>query len=236
MLSLRRQRVAVISSEAAPAGTAWPTLTVWPKRAMDFIGAAALLTLSLPLWVAIALAIKLSSPGPVFFRQERVGLRGSSFTLLKFRTMHDGVSDALHRAFVTEMIVSGITSVDAAPTAGAFKLAADHRITRLGRLLRRTSLDELPQVLNVLRGEMSLVGPRPAIPYEVANYEAWQRERLEVLPGITGLWQVSGRNRLSYVDMCKLDIAYVHSRTLRQDLRILLRTPWAMFVDRGGAS
>jgi lipopolysaccharide/colanic/teichoic acid biosynthesis glycosyltransferase len=220
----------VASGEAVAAGS---TLA---KRGLDLIGATVLLVLTVPLWVAIAVGIKLTSAGPIFFHQERIGFKGAPFTLLKFRTMHHGVSDAPHRAFITNMILSGITSVDATPADGTFKLAADHRITRLGRLLRRTSLDELPQLLNVLRGEMSLVGPRPAIAYEVANYEPWQRERLHVLPGITGLWQVSGRNRLSYVEMCKLDVDYVRNRTLMQDVRIMLRTPWAMFVDRGGAA
>ena len=228
MLSLRRQRV-VAGGEAVAMGT------TFAKRGLDLIGASALVIVSLPLWVAIAIGIKLTSAGPVFFRQERVGLKGSTFTLLKFRTMHDGVSDAPHRAFITQMIVSNMTSVDATPDDGAFKLAGDHRITRIGRLLRRTSLDELPQLLNVLRGEMSLVGPRPAIAYEIDSYEPWQRERLDVLPGITGLWQVSGRNRLSYNEMCKLDVEYVRHRTLIQDIGIMLRTPWAMFVDRGGA-
>jgi lipopolysaccharide/colanic/teichoic acid biosynthesis glycosyltransferase len=195
------------------------------KRVLDLACSALLVLASAPLLVLVALAIKLDDGGPVFYRQPRTGRDNRTFRMLKFRTMvvdADRMLDQLRERSITDGLL--------------FKMHDDPRITRLGRLLRRTSLDELPQVLNVLRGEMSLVGPRPAIPYEVANYEAWQRERLEVLPGITGLWQVSGRNRLSYVDMCKLDIAYVHSRTLRQDLRILLRTPWAMFVDRGGAS
>jgi lipopolysaccharide/colanic/teichoic acid biosynthesis glycosyltransferase len=238
MLTPRRQRVAVAAAHPVhPLGVDVPQgIRALSKRALDLGLAGLLLVVTLPIWVLIAATIKLTSRGPVLFRQERVGMGGSGFTLMKFRTMRHGASDALHRAFVTEMILSGVTSVDAAPENGAFKLTGDPRITAFGRLLRRISLDELPQLLNVLRGEMSLVGPRPPLPYEVDRYQPWQRERLAVRPGITGLWQVSGRNRLSYEEMCRLDVEYIRGWSLRRDLAILLRTPWAMFVDRGGAA
>jgi lipopolysaccharide/colanic/teichoic acid biosynthesis glycosyltransferase len=238
MLSLRRQRVAVAAVRpGGPTDVPFPAaLLSLRKRALDVILSGALLLVSMPAWIAIAIAIKLTSPGPILFRQERVGCGAVPFTVLKFRTMRHGAPDHVHRLFVTQMIVSGVTSLDGAPSGGTFKLTGDARITRIGRILRRTSLDELPQLINVLRGEMSLIGPRPPLAYEVDRYESWQRERLSVLPGITGLWQVSGRNRLSYLEMCRLDVGYVRDWSFGRDLAILVRTPWAMFVDRGGAS
>ena len=203
------------------------------KRALDVALACALLAITSPVWLALAVAIKLTSRGPVLFRQQRLGLNEVPFTMLKFRSMHFGAPETAHEAFVTSMIT-------AAPTMSAIngihKLQQDPRITPVGRWIRRTSLDELPQLINVLRGDMSIVGPRPPLAYEVARYEAWQRERLSVRPGITGLWQVSGRNRLSYVEMCKVDVRYVREWSVAKDLRIILRTPWVMFVERGGAS
>jgi lipopolysaccharide/colanic/teichoic acid biosynthesis glycosyltransferase len=206
------------------------------KRALDLVAAGALVTLTAPVWAVIGCAIKLTSRGPVLFRQERIGVGGRPFTLYKFRTMRNGVSEHVHRQFVTEMITSGVTSLSASQVNGTFKLSRDDRITRIGRILRKTSLDELPQLINVLNGDMSLVGPRPPLEYEVARYEAWQHERLAVRPGITGLWQVSGRNRLSYNEMCELDLAYIRRWSIGRDLAIIARTPWAMFVDRGGAA
>jgi lipopolysaccharide/colanic/teichoic acid biosynthesis glycosyltransferase len=238
MLSLRRQRVAVAAvGRGGPKDLALPAaLLSLRKRALDVILSGALLLVSTPVLIAIAIAIKLTSRGPILFRQERVGCGAVPFTVLKFRTMRHGAPDHVHRMFVTGMITSGVTSLDGAPSGGTFKLTGDARITRIGRILRRTSLDELPQLINVLRGDMSLVGPRPPLAYEVDRYESWQRERLSVLPGITGLWQVSGRNRLSYVEMCRLDVDYVRDWSFGRDLAILVRTPWATFVDRGGAS
>jgi lipopolysaccharide/colanic/teichoic acid biosynthesis glycosyltransferase len=206
------------------------------KRALDLVAASALVTLTAPVWMVIGCAIKLTSRGPVLFRQDRIGVGGRPFTLYKFRTMRNGASEHVHRQFVTEMITSGVTSQSASQVNGTFKLSRDDRITRIGRILRKTSLDELPQLINVLNGDMSLVGPRPPLEYEVARYEAWQHERLAVRPGITGLWQVSGRNRLSYNEMCELDLAYIRGWSIGQDLAIMARTPWAMFVDRGGAA
>jgi lipopolysaccharide/colanic/teichoic acid biosynthesis glycosyltransferase len=205
------------------------------KRMLDIVAASILLLIASPIWLLAAVLIRVTSPGPVLFRQERLGVGGRPFTLLKFRTMHDGVTDAAHRRFVTSMIVGSLTSVTS-ESGAVFKLAADPRVTAIGRFLRSTSLDEIPQLINVLRGEMSLVGPRPPIRYEVDRYEAWQLERLKVRPGITGLWQVSGRNRLTYNEMCHLDIRYIDTWSLGLDLMIVAKTPWAMLVDRGGAS
>ena len=160
-----------------------------------------------------------------------MGAGGKPFTVFKFRTMRADNSDEVHRAFVTRFILGSVPLMDGA----AYKLRRDARITGIGRFMRKLSLDELPQLINVLRGEMSIVGPRPPLRYEVENYEEWQMARLAVRPGITGLWQVSGRNRLSFAEMCQLDIEYINSWSLRRDLSIMLRTPWVMLVDAGGA-
>jgi len=203
------------------------------KRALDVAFAGALLAITSPVWLVLAVAIGATTRGPVLFRQQRVGLSGIPFTVLKFRTMHHRASEEAHERFVSSMI----SALPAMTSAGAIhKMQDDLRITRVGRWIRRTSLDELPQLINVLRGEMSLVGPRPPLAYEVARYEPWQLERLAVRPGITGLWQVSGRNRLTYFEMCEIDVRYVRGWSFWMDLRIILRTPWVMLVERGGAS
>lgn len=203
------------------------------KRAVDIVLASTLLALTSPVWLALAVAVKATTRGPVLFRQQRVGLDGVPFTVLKFRSMHHGAPEAAHELFVALMISAPPMATSA---NGIHKLQSDMRITRVGRWMRRTSLDELPQLVNVLRGEMSIVGPRPPLAYEVAKYEPWQHERLAVRPGVTGLWQVSGRNHLTYFEMCQLDVRYVRSWSLLMDLRIIVRTPWVMFVERGGAS
>lgn len=210
-------------------------LTSAAKRAVDIVVSLGLMVVTSPIWLIAAILIKATSPGPILFRQQRIGAGGVAFTCYKFRTMHDGVSDTPHRELVTHMLTSSGTA--AADGSGQpYKLNGDSRIIGAGRWLRRTSLDELPQLLNVLRGEMAMVGPRPALPYEVEHYEDWQHERLSVRPGITGLWQVSGRNRLTYSEMCALDIQYIHGWSVSRDFMIMLRTPWVMFVDGGGAS
>lgn len=201
------------------------------KRAIDITVAALLLIGLSPLWALTCLLIRLTSRGPVIFRQERVGAGGQAFTLLKFRTMRVDASDETHRDFVTQYILGSM----ALTAGGAYKLRRDARVTAIGRILRKFSIDEVPQLLNVLRGEMSIVGPRPPLAYEVAHYEPWQMERLAVRPGITGLWQTSGRNRLTHDEMCRLDVEYVHSWSVLGDLAIMLRTPWVMLVDSGGA-
>jgi lipopolysaccharide/colanic/teichoic acid biosynthesis glycosyltransferase len=181
--------------------------------------------------------VRLDSPGPALFRQERVGSGGRRFRVLKFRTMRDGASDTPHREFVRRLQAGDESSTAQASGGPAvYKLVNDERVTRLGRWLRRTSLDELPQFINVLRGEMSLVGPRPPLPYEFEAYDLWQFDRLQVKPGITGLWQVSGRNLLSYRQMCELDVHYVRTWSLLLDIRILLRTIPVVLLNRGRAA
>jgi lipopolysaccharide/colanic/teichoic acid biosynthesis glycosyltransferase len=235
MTTLRRVRLGPQPAVPVERSLASPTppaaLTSRSKRALDVVAAMLLLALSSPIWLCAAVIIRLTSPGPILFRQQRIGVDGAPFTVLKFRTMHHGASDEAHRQLVTKMIREG-GMADGTP----YKLNGDKRIIEGVRWLRSTSLDELPQLVNVLRGEMSLVGPRPPLPYEVEHYEERQRERLSVRPGITGLWQVSGRNRLTFQEMCALDRAYIDNRSLWSDVKIMLMTPWVMFVDHGGAS
>jgi len=216
-----------------------PTLSGWQlvlKRGADLVGSGLGLVALAPLFAVIAMAIRRDSPGPVLFRQPRVGRLGRRFTVLKFRTMLADASEDVHREHVRQQIRQhGMTgrSADVSPT---FKLVADPRVTRIGRWLRRTSLDELPQLINVLRGEMSLVGPRPPLYYEIDAYEPWQYLRLAVRPGITGLWQVSGRSRVSYFDMCKLDVEYVRTWSVWLDLKILFLTVPVVFFNSGEAA
>jgi exopolysaccharide biosynthesis polyprenyl glycosylphosphotransferase len=194
----------------------------WPKRALDLlITGGGVLAIS-PLLLAVAVAIKLDSTGPVFYRQERVGKDGRHFWIYKFRSM---VIDADRRlaALLDKNEASG----------PLFKMKEDPRITRVGSFLRRWSLDELPQLLNVLRGEMSLVGPRPPLPSEVAQYEDWQLGRLRAIPGLTGLWQVSGRSEVPFHDMVRLDLHYIRNWSLSLDLEIMLRTIPAVLSNRG---
>jgi lipopolysaccharide/colanic/teichoic acid biosynthesis glycosyltransferase len=207
------------------------------KRLMDIVGSAIVLVALAPAFVIIALAIKASSKGPVLFRQRRVGQYGKPFMFLKFRSMYAGNDSSVHREYVTQLIAGEAQrnpSKSDGGGIGVYKLTNDARITRLGAFLRRSSLDELPQLLNVLRGEMSLVGPRPAIPYEVAAYQTWHRQRvLEVKPGITGLWQVSGRCRVKFDEMVRLDLRYAKAWSPWLDTKILLRTPLAVLVGDG---
>ena len=208
------------------------------KRAVDVIGATLGLAVLSPLLAVIAIAVALDSRGPVFFRQERVGVGGRRFRVWKFRTMQHGASDRTHRDLVTRMLAGDEqgTKQTGADGRDVFKLVNDPRVTRLGALLRRTSLDELPQLINVLAGEMSLVGPRPPVPYEFEAYDHWQFDRLQVRPGITGLWQVSGRNLLSYRQMCELDVEYVRRWSVGLDLRILFRTIPVVLFNSGRAA
>jgi exopolysaccharide biosynthesis polyprenyl glycosylphosphotransferase len=194
------------------------------KRAFDVLAASLALILLSPLWVLMALLIKLDSKGPVLYRQERVGMDGRVFLFLKFRTMLTGADDREHREYQRRYIEGRPETNLGDSQRPVYKLHDDPRVTRTGRWLRRTSLDELPQLLNVLRGDMSLVGPRPPIPYEVEAYALWHRKRLDMKPGMTGLWQVSGRNRLSFDEMVKLDLFYIENWSLWLDLKIMLRT------------
>jgi lipopolysaccharide/colanic/teichoic acid biosynthesis glycosyltransferase len=203
------------------------------KRAVDIAGSGVMLTLSAPLFLVIAVVIKATSRGPVFFRQQRVGQYGQQFTFLKFRSMQVNNDPGVHKAFVTEFITNQ-TQSEVSNGEPIYKLANDKRVTRVGRFLRKTSLDELPQFLNVLRGEMSLVGPRPPIPYELAAYQTWHRRRvLEAKPGITGLWQVTGRSRVKFDEMVRLDLRYATSWSLWLDAKILMRTPMAVINGTG---
>jgi lipopolysaccharide/colanic/teichoic acid biosynthesis glycosyltransferase len=205
------------------------------KRIMDIAGSALALLLFAPILLVIAIAIKLTSNGPVFFRQKRVGQYGEQFVFLKFRSMHVNNDASIHKAFVTQLIAGSAQSQPGNGNGqGVYKLTSDPRITRIGGFLRRTSLDELPQFLNVLKGEMSLVGPRPAIAYEVEAYDIWHRRRvLEAKPGITGLWQVNGRSRIKFDDMVRLDLRYAKTWSPWMDLKILLRTPVAVVFGDG---
>lgn len=205
------------------------------KRAIDIVGSAALLLILSPVLAAIALAIKLTSKGPVIFEQERMGQFGKRFKCLKFRSMLVNNDPQIHRAYVQGFI--GAHAKSEAKSAGApkvYKITDDPRVTPIGRLLRRTSFDELPQFWNVLRGEMSLVGPRPPVPYEFEVYASWHRRRVfELKPGVTGLWQVSGRSRTTFDDMVRLDLRYSQSWSLWLDLKILLATPRAVLTGDG---
>ncbi|MGA9306207.1 MAG: sugar transferase [Candidatus Sulfotelmatobacter sp.] len=205
------------------------------KRMMDVLGSLVALLLFSPIFLLAAIAIKATSQGPVFFRQRRVGQRGNSFMFLKFRSMYVNNDASVHKPYVQKLIAG---KADKHPSdgngQGVYKLTKDSRITRVGSFLRKTSMDELPQFINVLKGEMSLVGPRPPVPYEVEAYDIWHRRRLlEAKPGITGLWQVSGRSRVTFDDMVRLDLQYARTWSPWTDIKILLRTPAAVMLGEG---
>jgi lipopolysaccharide/colanic/teichoic acid biosynthesis glycosyltransferase len=205
------------------------------KRVIDVVGSGALLLVLSPILAAIAVAIKLTSKGAVIFKQERLGQFGKGFECLKFRTMSTDNDPKIHREFVHRFIAGGGSDSGKSETGSVvYKITNDPRITPIGRFLRKTSLDEFPQFWNVLRGEMSLVGPRPPVPYEFEVYDFWHRRRvLEVKPGVTGLWQVSGRSRTCFDDMVRLDLRYSQSWSLWLDLKILVATPRAVFTSEG---
>jgi len=211
--------------------TAEPTWHEVLRRAVDIVFAGAMLVLLSPLLAVLTMAIRIDSRGPALFRQRRVGQNGREFTVLKFRSMRVDADPRGHREYVTSLIQGGRCD---GGRENLYKLAVDNRITPVGRRIRRWSLDELPQLLNVIVGDMALVGPRPAIPYEVAEYPSWYLQRFAVKPGLTGLWQVSGRSERTYEEMVRLDIEYAQSRSLWGDLSILARTPWVV-VGRKGA-
>lgn len=208
------------------------------KRLVDLVGALTGLLLAGPVMLLAALAIKLDSRGPVFFRQERIGTGGRRFRVWKFRTMQTDASDTAHRELVTRMLVGQEIGTGHTNAVGeqVYKLVNDSRVTRVGGFLRRTSIDELPQLFNVLTGDMSLVGPRPPLTYEFEAYDHWQYDRLEVRPGMTGLWQVSGRNLLTYRQMCELDVQYVRCWSLYLDFKILLKTIPVVLFNSGRAA
>ncbi|MFY9644643.1 MAG: sugar transferase [Terriglobales bacterium] len=205
------------------------------KRLIDVLGSLLLLLVLSPVFLIIAAAIKLTSRGPVLFQQKRIGEHGTAFTFLKFRSMYVNNDPTAHQEYVRQLIAGQAEKKSGSNKGqGVFKLTNDPRITPVGRGLRRTSLDELPQLINVLRGEMSLVGPRPPLPYEVEAYEVWHRRRLlEAKPGITGLWQVLGRSRVEFDDMVRLDLRYARDCSPLLDLKILLQTPKAVVSGDG---
>jgi lipopolysaccharide/colanic/teichoic acid biosynthesis glycosyltransferase len=205
------------------------------KRIMDIAGSALALLLFAPILLVIAIAIKLTSEGPVFFRQKRVGQYGEQFTFLKFRSMYVNNDASEHKQFVQQMIAGNPVSNGSFKSGPAvYKLTKDRRVTRVGGFLRKTSLDELPQFWNVLKGEMSLVGPRPPVGYEVEAYDIWHRRRLlEAKPGITGLWQVKGRSRVTFDEMVRLDLRYAKTWSPWMDVKILLQTPAAVMFGDG---
>lgn len=225
-------RVAPGAVDLADAVTIRPTglspLGAVAKRGIDMAGAALLLLLMAPLFIAVSLWIKLDSRGPVFYRANVVGRRGRTFTWYKFRTMRNDRTEDLHREHVAKIIREN---------GGTKKLGRDPRITRSGRFLRRYSLDELPQLFNVLRGEMSLIGPRPCLPYEYEQFDEWHRRRFAVTPGLTGLWQVVGRDRsdVTFNDAVMLDLYYIENQSIWFDLKIILRTIPVVLFGRGGA-
>ncbi len=203
------------------------------KRSSDLTISSLAIALLSPLWLLIALLIKLDSRGPVFYTQERVGMDGRLFLLYKFRTMVANADPDLHREYQRAFIAGRAEANLGNEQKPTYKLLADPRITRVGRFLRKTSIDEVPQLWNVLLGDMSIVGPRPPIPYEVEAYELWHRKRLDMKPGLTGLWQVSGRNRLPFEEMVRLDLFYIENWSLLLDIKIILRTGFVMLGREG---
>ena len=198
------------------------------KQAIDLVLGFLLLLIALPFMAVIWLAIRLDSKGPAIIVQNRIGYQGRPFRFYKFRTMYWGCGDGAHRAYIKDWMDNR-----PAEGGGVYKLVNDPRVTRIGAILRRYSLDELPQLFNVLKLDMSLVGPRPALPYEVENYTPWHEKRLDAPPGITGLWQVSGRNRLSFENMVRLDIQYLRRWSIGLDFKLLAKTIPTVLLGTG---
>ncbi len=203
----------------------------WIKHGLDALVALPIFILILPIIVLVSLIIKLNSKGPVFYVSDRVGKNGIFFKMFKFRTMHVKASCDIHKDFVTKLIKGEITTKN--NTCKVLKIVDDPRITTFGKILRRFSLDELPQLINVLKGEMSLVGPRPCTTYEFENYRPWHKKRTHVRPGITGVWQVNGRSEVDFEDMIIMDLYYVYNRSLKLDFRILCQTLGVVLNGKG---
>jgi exopolysaccharide biosynthesis polyprenyl glycosylphosphotransferase len=204
------------------------------KRVFDVLIASIILVIISPILLGIAILIKLNSPGPVIYLQKRIGENGKPFVMYKFRSMRVDADPSIHQEYVTRLIKENLEPGQLKEKGrNSLKMEDDPRITWLGHFIRRASLDELPQFFNVLRGEMSLVGPRPSLPYELEHYQDWHKRRLEALPGITGLWQVRGRNRVSFDEMVRMDLDYIQHQSIWMDLLILLQTPWAVISTRG---
>jgi lipopolysaccharide/colanic/teichoic acid biosynthesis glycosyltransferase/GGDEF domain-containing protein len=209
-------------------------LSLLVKRVMDVCGAAAALAVLSPAFLILAAMVKATSQGPVFFRQQRVGRYGVNFEFLKFRSMYVSTDAAIHKEYVRNFIAGKATASADASKKTVYKITNDPRVTWIGKIMRRTSLDEVPQFWNVLRGEMSLVGPRPPIPYEIEAYDIWHRRRLlESRPGITGLWQVHGRSKTTFDEMVRLDLQYSRMWSPMLDVKILLQTPRAVLSGDG---
>ena len=213
-----------------------PNRSYFLKRGLDIVGASIGLLVLSPVMLVTALAVAMSSPGAVTFRQVRLGERGVPFVFYKFRSMYCNADDRIHREYVASLIAGAQTANQGDADRPLYKLKSDPRVTRVGRFIRRTSLDELPQLFSVLKGDMSLVGPRPPLPYEVERYQSWHLRRiLEVKPGITGLWQVEGRSRTSFDEMVRLDLRYIRTWSPLLDLKILVKTVFVV-VRRDGAT
>jgi lipopolysaccharide/colanic/teichoic acid biosynthesis glycosyltransferase len=205
------------------------------KRMIDVAFSVFVMLFGLPFYLLIAALIKLTSEGPVLFVQDRVGMDGQVFKMFKFRTMIVDCGDSAHRDFAENFIKGNMSKdMDSGSAEPLFKMARDPRVTSIGRFLRRTSLDELPQFINVLKGDMTLVGPRPPLAYELAHYKEWHKGRLTVKPGLTGLWQVSGRSTVPFDEMVMLDLYYIENWSLLLDLKIILRTVPVMLFGFGG--
>ncbi|UCG53487.1 MAG: sugar transferase [Candidatus Latescibacterota bacterium] len=203
------------------------------KRAVDVGISVFVLVFGLPFYLLLALFVKLTSEGPVLYTQDRVGEDGRPFRMYKFRTMMNGNNDEKHRNFAKDFI-NGHSNGENGSNGNVFKIVDDPRVTSMGRFLRKTSLDELPQFINVLKGEMSLVGPRPPLSYELDHYQEWHKRRLTVKPGLTGLWQVSGRSTVPFDEMVMLDLFYIDNWSLLLDVKIILRTLPVMLSGCGG--
>ena len=204
----------------------------WWKRSLDVVVAASLLTISAPVWLAAAALIKLDSRGPALYVQQAIGRGGRPFRFYKFRTMRQGNDDSGHRRYLRAFVQGEPPASDDGGET-VFKMKADPRLTRVGKLLRKLSLDELPQLLNVIKGDMILVGPRPPLPYEYELYDRWAKGRLTVRPGITGLYQITRRSQAPFREMVELDLGYIRNRSLWLDLSIILWTPAAMLLGKG---
>ncbi len=207
------------------------------KRSIDIVISILVVVFGLPFYLLLGLFIKLTSEGPVLFAQERVGKDGVPFRMFKFRTMTNGNNDQAHRNFAKDFINgngNGNGNGKNGSKKHVFKIVGDPRVTSIGKFLRKTSLDELPQFINVIKGEMSLVGPRPPLSYELDHYQEWHKERLKAKPGLTGLWQVSGRSAVPFDEMVALDLHYIESWSLLLDVKIILRTIPVMLAGSGG--
>jgi lipopolysaccharide/colanic/teichoic acid biosynthesis glycosyltransferase len=205
------------------------------KRALDVVGATIAILLSSPVMLLTAIAVGLTSPGPIILKQVRLGKRGVPFVFYKFRSMVVGGDDRIHREYVTSLISGDLEGLNqGSAERPLYKIKSDPRVTPVGRFIRKTSIDELPQLFNVLKGEMSLVGPRPPLAYEAEKYQSWHLRRiLEAKPGMTGIWQVEGRSRTSFDDMVRMDLRYIESSSLIVDLKILIKTVKVVFGCEG---